>query len=323
MIKTCIKQMMCIAASIFAVAAWAAQLDDYTYFQEVGVLDPGVSAEAANALVAAGISSGDPEVVDATIRALGEVAWRRAHGVSGPDGPLPERMFSDVDGLRDFLIAHWRREHEKSGFDSSRATRLARERFEESLAHLDSPTEIEDIVKRVEQIRRVAAPWPRIPQIVCVFWPGDPKVLELLWENQQTAANPNVSLQTLALLDIGKFSTPEAKAFRLGELRAALESDEETASITAMHVAGGPDLSGVPGALELMIAAYKKFPSAKYELMIAFGNWDEDELKGQKRALAPIVEDYRSLRPLGADVEARDRLRSVLGIVPAPGRRER
>ena len=61
MIKTCIKQMMCIVASIFAVAAWAAQLDDYTYFQEVGVLDPGVSAEAANALVAAGISSGDLE----------------------------------------------------------------------------------------------------------------------------------------------------------------------------------------------------------------------------------------------------------------------
>ena len=318
-----IKQIMCIAAWILAASLWASELDQYTYFQEFGVLDPGVSAEEANALVAAGIASDNQEVVDATIRALGAVSWRRSHGVSGPDGPLPNRRFSDVEGLRDFLIAHWRKELESSGFDSSRAIRLDRERYEESLAHLESPTEIEDMVKREEQFWLVATPWPSIPQILCVFWPEDPKVLELLWENQQKNTGPRRASQTLSLLGVGNFSTPEADAFRLEQLRAALESDEQTAHITAMHVASGPDLSGVPEALELMIAAYNKFPSARYELMIAFGNWDVEELKHQKQALVPMVEGYISMRPMGADVEARERLGSLLGLALDAGRGER
>ena len=65
-----------IVALAFSTAVLAGDIDRYKEFQRKGVFDADVSNRDANAIVGEGIKSGDPEIVVAT---LGAIGWFAAY----------------------------------------------------------------------------------------------------------------------------------------------------------------------------------------------------------------------------------------------------
>ena len=74
-------------------------------------------------------------------------------------------------------------------------------------------------------------PWVMIPQVLSVFWPKDPDVEQFLYEMQHTDEGETTALTTLFLLNVGKFTSSEANAFRIDQLR---DSNEGMGAPTAV-----------------------------------------------------------------------------------------
>ena len=124
--------VLCSASVVIGQGA-----ERFSRFHDRGIFEEGVSTEAANALVAEGIASGDSAVVELTIHALGAYASYLPNSAppgvlrsagAGPFGPLPSRAFHERAGLKGFLMAHWRREHASSGYNFDASARAAFER---------------------------------------------------------------------------------------------------------------------------------------------------------------------------------------------------
>ena len=308
--------LTCVCALLLGTLSVGEYLNSYTYFSNQGIYDPGVSNQEANALVAEAIATRDAEVVDTIVRALGQYAARVAEGLGVPDGQLPTRSFAQVEGLKEFLIVEWRRKHAESGFNTAQASRQNRDRFLAEYGHL-SNEQSEENWKDPEfwvAYDNAMLSWPAIPKILCTFWPSDSDVLELVWENQEKDRSDNVALQTLALLNTGQFRSPSADRFRTRQLRAALGNEDASAHIAVMFAAEGLAFSASPEALSLLIDAGKKHPAARTEVIVALSAWDDEQLKAHAEDLSPLVERYETIRPMGADVEAQERLKSVLGL---------
>ena len=96
-----------IVALAFSTAVLAGDIDRYKEFQREGVFDADVSNRDANAIVGEGIKSGDPEIVVATLGAIGWFAAYQNGSGQTRFGPLPRRTFSTIPGLKTFLIGHW------------------------------------------------------------------------------------------------------------------------------------------------------------------------------------------------------------------------
>ena len=96
--------------AFFAAGAGAADvppLEDYEAFAEIlgpqSMLNPAVPDSRANDLVARGLASGDPQIVELTVVAMGRHASLTARG-----GDLAARnSLSRLPGLREFLVGYW------------------------------------------------------------------------------------------------------------------------------------------------------------------------------------------------------------------------
>ena len=137
--------VLCSASAVLGQDA-----ERFGHFAGRGIFEEGVSNEAANALVAKGIASDDAAIVELTIHALGAYAGYlpntappgvlRSAGV-GPFGPLPPRTFQEVEGLKGFLMAHWRREHASSAYNTEASVLVADDPADEgALARWDAET---------------------------------------------------------------------------------------------------------------------------------------------------------------------------------------
>ena len=264
----------------------------------------------------AGINSRNPVIVDMTIRALGELASHVAHGLPSTHGPLPARSFPQVVGLKGFLIGHWREQHRKSGHnmlaatirdlgltDGARLNNLTRDDLglERNLNEV-SPEEL------VEALRERISPWGMIPQILCTFWSGDPEVHELVWDIQTTDSSPHVSLTTLGLLNVGRFATPEATAFRISQLSRL--GGEPAALGAVILAAQGLAISRSLDGLPHLITAAEQHPGATTDILVAVAAYDDAQLASYARELQSLVDTSRSTRPMGAASAALDRLQS-------------
>ncbi len=127
----------CLALVCGASAAPGQDAERFDRFHDRGVFDEGVSNESANALVAEGIASEDPVIVETTIHALAGYTVYLPHSAppgvirgagAGPFGPLPTRTFHEVDGLKAFLMTYWRQTHASSGYNLDASQRAAFER---------------------------------------------------------------------------------------------------------------------------------------------------------------------------------------------------
>ena len=321
-----------LVATLFVASTAVASedLDRYSYFQDQGVFKIDVSNEAANALVAEGIASDNPVIVDMTIRALGDYASRVAHNLPNLHGRLPERTFHDVPGLKDFLIDRWRTEHANSGYDAVGAIRAATEEVWRSSTTPDTSTHGDDRARAAIAglaaalgfddpqdaspdevflaLRNRRPSWKRIPGLLCALWPNDPDVLRLIWDYRATDQSPTIDLTVLGLMNTGRFATPAVDEFRLTQLA---RPGDEHASVAKMFAAKGLRISRPREALPLLITAALEHPERSDDILPTIAAYTDQQLAPYSTDLAPLL-SRRTRDPMGAAAEAMDRLRAVV-----------
>ena len=127
--------------------------------------------------------------------------------------------------------------------------------------------------------------------VLCSLWPGNADVLQLVWYQQETEVNPKQHYSTLGLLNLGKFATPEADAFRISNLTVPWEVNS-IAYIAVGSAAKGLTMNRPIDALSPLLAAGAEHPLARKEVWVALASYDDEQL-------APFARDIRLL--LGSD----------------------
>ena len=329
-------------------AALAQDANRFSDFHDQGIFDEAMPNEAANALVAEGIASDEPAVVEMTIRALGAYAPYVAHNAPrGPNGrALPRRTFHEVDGLKAFLMAYWDREYASHGYNFHAEASVSvgeapsvtapsvdseppdvEKEFKEALASLATELGVEDPEKAsFEEVMLAYAKtlpaWQMIPQVLCTVWSKDGEVLQFIWDFDAKDRSPNVSLTTLSLLNLGRFDTEAADAFRLQALSRLGGRDGHVATLFA---AEGLALAKRPEALAPLIAAAIEHPSAINEVLMTLAGYSEEELAPHAAELSKLlprtprgVNTSQALPKalqdeLDAESDAWDKLEAVVG----------
>ena len=130
--------------------------------------------------------------------------------------------------------------------------------------------------------------------VLCSLWPGNADVLQLVWYQQETEVNPEQHIATLGLLNLGKFATPEADAFRISNLTfpGGVNSDAHDVYIAVGSAAKGLTMNRPIDALSPLLAAGEEHPVAREEVWVALAAYDDEQL-------APYAGDIRLL--LGSD----------------------
>lgn len=301
------KKTLFVLALAATAAASFADVDRYRQFLLEGIYDSAVSNADANALVLEGIESDDPEVVYLTVAALSVVAMHQNFPeLNTGRGKPPPRTFADVPGLRDFLIAHWREQNDTHG------RRFGDELLAETLAETNG----EPMTLLVEPARTSA--WRSIPGMLCWFFPGDPKVHEFVWEIHalDVEANPMAWHGTHTLLNLGRFTTPEANAYRMSEL-AEPRGEGELRGVGIPDAAAGLALSHPPEALPLLIEALANHSREDIDSKIldAIAGYSDDRLAAHADRLAAAMRAYRPYDPSDA---ARSNLMRLEALVNDP-----
>ena len=314
--------LMVLGAAI-SMAVSAQDFDSLRHFQEHGVMDPRVSSETANSLVRAGIESGDPEAVDIVIRSLGSLGAVLAHDLPHGFEELPSRAFHAVPGLKRFLMEHWREQHGRAGGSTFEAlndslgfsspdglTALSPPLTEWGL-EVNDAGDVVDPDALIRELSRRAPSWPMIPQILSVYWPGDFEVEQFLLEIRNTDRTPSATFTALHLLNVGKFTSEAANAFRISQLESPYtEVGESSEVVLAVE---GLALSRPVDALPALIEAGLKYSGARSAVLVAVAGYDDIQLEQQARQISRLVQSGAGVMPTDAVSEAYDRL-SRLGV---------
>ena len=213
-----------------AVVALASGADDRALYERFGatlIYSPDFSNEEVNHLVAKGIASDDPAIIELTLDAIGVMARSTVLGMEmetldmfyGPSTvhTWPKRALAEIPGLKGLLIRHFALHHE----------RWLREQY---------PLETGEIGDDLDMLKPMAGlpGWTFIPAVLTLHWPGDPNVERFLLDRDGPLAKPG----QLVLLNVGGFTSPEANALRL----AALSDDSIGRNVTVEFSGGSaPD----------------------------------------------------------------------------------
>ncbi len=300
---------LCVLIYVLGISlsASALDVDRYKDFWKQGVLDASVSNHTANEIVLAGITSNDAEIVNWTIKALANLSAIIAndHRIN-PYGPVPSRSFPEVPGLKEFLIDHWKQQHAENGYNNG-------DSLDQSLELKDGENDLPpDILWELLEERVIG--WPSIPQILCVFWPGDADVHQLLWYSQDTDMSSNHHVATLSLLNIGKFVTPEADAFRISHISGQTGVKFDT-YIDVGIAAEGLALNRPIDALPHLITAGKEHLLAKDQVLVALSGYADDQLMPYADDLKTMIGSGKPMYPADAISEAYDRLKLFLNRI--------
>ncbi len=293
------KKAALFLALMVSAAASAADVEHHRKFLLEGIYDATLPNGDAYAIVREGIKSGNSEVVYLTVAALGVVAAHQYAANSGYElqtgrGKQPQWDFSEVPGLKEFLIGHWREQHARSGYHA-----FGQERLEgiDPVTFLEQPPP--------------SYAWKMVPSILCRFYPQDSEVHDLVWEIYETEATPRRT-QTLAWLNDCRFKTHEADAYRMSVL---VESQDEEDVFAEVGLAvRGLALSRRAEALPLMIDAWLKHPIAGPEIVAAISSYPDDQLAPHTEQLGQLVGDYPSNLASEATLRALHRLQRLAGI---------
>ena len=297
---------LCVLIYVLGISlsASALDVDRYKDFGKQGVLDTSVSNHTANEIILAGITSNDAEIVNLTIKALStlSVIIANDHRIN-PYGPVPSRSFPEVPGLKEFLIDHWKKQHAENGYNNS-------DSLHQSLELKDGENDLPPDI-RWELLQERVIGWPSIPQILCVFWPGDADVHQLLWYFQDTDMSSTHHMATLNLLNIGKFVTPEADAFRISHISGQTGVNFDS-YIAVGEAAEGLALNRPIDALPHLITAGKEHLLAKEWVLVALSGYAEDQLMPYADDLKTMIGSGKPMYPTDAISEAYDRLKLFL-----------
>ena len=188
--------------SIVALASWADDRDLYERLGTTFIYSNDFSNEEVNRLVAKGIASDDPAIVELTLDAIGVMAeitivgmWMESSDILyGPSTvhTWPKRALVDVSGLKVLLIQRFELGYEDWDLQDFSYPRIEGLNMVESFAEMPG-----------EQF---------IPAVLAIHWPGDDDVERFLLDNLL----PND--RKLQLLNAGGFTSAEANAVRMEAL---------------------------------------------------------------------------------------------------------
>ena len=317
-----------------SVAAEAQDVERFRQFAEVGVFDFEVSADEANEIVRAGIASEDPEIVDLTIRAIGVFSaranWHNIPGVDVEQVELPDRSFSEIGGLKQFLIDYYHKHHAASGYHEASVMLNSMDEVEESEIARDQQERLDqaredgdwatansvmiEIFETVAPLVRNEPSWPRVPGILCDYWPGDVDVLNFIWQIDAVDISEFNTAGTLVMLNWGEFKTPDAHAFRMDKLRSAIHSLDEDAFFDAKFAIEGLALAPEREALPLIIEAGLREPMVRSEALLALDRCGDADLAAHRDAIQLLISTRRIEYLEDAEVAAVRRLEALFEI---------
>lgn len=293
---------------------------EYEQFKDHGIFDPEVSAEKVNQMLIEGLSHDNPEVTRLSLLALQQYTSIMINGLPAPIEPLPIRRVQDVPQVKNYLLEHFREMHAKSGYDTEQVWHSSVEKVDklfEGRADLEVPLDVVDaeaLQKYADMIVDNTPLWPGFTQILCSWWPRDPDVHEHMWERLQN--EPTIQpYQTLSLLNLGKFSTPEANRYREEQLELALKErqDEPIFDQELLVIAQGFRLSQPPGVIQPLMEAAAISHAAKDDILITLATYDDEQLQPHISDLSKLVNVPRhTLRSDEQMQSALDRLQPLV-----------
>lgn len=205
------------AVATMDVAA-ATDQERYVEFAKTQVFDQNFPNSFAHRMIAEGIASSDPAIIDLTIYAMAGLAEGRifqiegqAVGILAATYRLPDRALSEVPGLRDFLIRHF-----EEAYDDWDRQMPPRPSLPENMDELSESDQ--DAALFNQRISRPA--WMGVPDVLSLNWRGDQAVHDFLLGGRLLA-----NVRTVQLLNQGGFATPEANALRLEVLAQLSDAD--------------------------------------------------------------------------------------------------
>ncbi len=311
-----------IIALGIATTTSAQDSERFIHFRDAGVHDPGVSVAAANALVSEGVASGNPQIIDMVIRGLGDLSARLAYKLPTEYGEYPVRAFSEVPGLKEFLIDHWNSQHKNTGYNvletgvRELGGRLVNgdtlDISPDDLGLDESPDGRVDLEAVVAKVREELSPWLSIPQTLAVFWAGDADIEQFLYDVQHIDQSATKTLTTLMLLNTGKFASDQANLFREQQL-AAPNTGDPSASIGVTLAAQGLALSRPAHVLPGLINAAMEHPQTRRAILVTLSGYSQDELVPHKQKIGELLKGNLGLLPMGTETEAVERLKKITG----------
>lgn len=193
-------------------------------FAHEGIADVNrVSDEEVRRVLAEGIASDDRHVVDLTVLALNLLTMQRLPALRRVQAyGSPIRPIARTPGLKRFLIDHWRahvqgRDREVADMGIPRPDWYGQWR-PATFGKRGTDVELSpDVLDEFWNSTTNAPKWGVIPTVLAAHWPRDPEVLDLIWECREylSAEVPaTAASETISLLDLGEFDTPEADSFR-------------------------------------------------------------------------------------------------------------
>ena len=295
-----------VLIAIFTFTFSLALEDDverFTHLKKEGIYDPSVSNQIINEMLREGIESADSQINRLTLLALGELADSIIQDFPGPFETIVERSIQDVPRLKSYLIAHWKVEHARSGNDASAQIKSDLEPVDPTPSNQASQpnsgaNEIEEevIAAFIESLKDRISPWIRIPTVLCVFWPNDPEVHELIWQYHGTDSSVQ-PIQILQLLNAGKFVTSKANDFRISQLVAYRIEEGIAADLAVSLAAQGLALSRPIEAIPSLITAGIDHIDPRAEVLITLAGYDDAALDPYHSELVSLVKVPRNTLP--------------------------
>ena len=283
--------------SIVALASWADDRDLYERLGTILIYSNDFSNEEVNRLVANGIASDDPAIVELTLDAIGVMAeitivgmWMESSDILyGPSTvhTWPKRALADVPGLKALLIQRFELEYED------------RDRQDFSYPLLEGLNMVESFAEM---------PGVQfIPAVLAIHWPGDDDVERFLLDNLL----PND--RKLRLLNADGFTSAEANAVRMEALtddsfgrdvRIILPDDSvadkqelaESATLhiqreVRLHALQGLALSRSPEAIPHLITLGNEWPILA--ILKSLDRYDDAELMPYRQDLKRMLSGMR------------------------------
>ncbi len=270
------------------------ELARFTELKENLIFDPSVSDEYVIEMLQEGIQSTNTEVVKLTIQALGRYSDFVILGSEGPFGPVPRRSFEDASTLKRSLIRHWEIGHVGSGFDTTRQMEID---LQEGVNYRQSVidgngdeegSEEPDLRAFWDAVREKVSPWIQIPRMLCLFWPGDEDIHELIWQYHESDRNV-APTGMLALLNSGKFVTTEANEYRINQLVAYDMGEGPVANRAISMAAKGLALSHPEEAIPNLIRAGYDHIEPRSDVLVTLAGYTDSQLNPYYSKLVSLV----------------------------------
>ncbi|MXW06596.1 MAG: hypothetical protein F4X56_00660 [Gammaproteobacteria bacterium] len=173
----------------------------YDWLGTDGYYTEDFSNDELQKLVAEGLASADPDIVNATI---GSLSWYAVHSLTQRDelgNPRFDRGLQSVPGLKQSLIDVWRANKNEDTYP------LTEEDFENSVEYRN---------EQLVPVPTLEFAWSFVPSMLAALFPKDQEVHEVLWDGYDPE-NPTTMLDWL---NRGRFTTEKATKLRLELLNA-------------------------------------------------------------------------------------------------------